>query len=112
MKTTKTLKLNKDFRRLYARGKSCASGYVVAYVMKNRNADFNRIGLTVGKTVGNAVKRNRAKRLMRESYRLMEHNLKQGYDIVLVARGRIVGKTFSQVDRDVVYAMRKIGMLE
>ena len=56
-----TLKLNKDFRRLYARGKSVACGCVVVYCMKNRK-DENRIGLTVGKTIGKAVKRNRAKR--------------------------------------------------
>lgn len=111
MKQTYTLKLNREFRRLYSRGKYCASGYVVVYCMKNR-VKHNRIGLTAGKTVGNAVKRNRAKRLMRESYRLMEDKLKQGYDFVLVARSRITGKTYQQVSRDVYYAMKTLGMMK
>lgn len=109
MNRTYTLKLNRDFRRLYARGKYCASGYVVVYCMKNR-LDYNRIGLTVGKVVGNAVKRNRAKRLMRESYRLMEDKLLCGYDFVLVARAKIVGCKYEHVSRDMNYAMKKLGM--
>ena len=58
----KTFKLNKDFRRLYGRGKSQVSPYLVTYSSKNRNGEIN-IGITVGKKLGNAVKRNRARRL-------------------------------------------------
>jgi ribonuclease P protein component len=111
MKETKTLKLNRDFRRLYARGRSIASGYVVVYAMKNR-LSYNRLGLTTGKTIGNAVRRNRARRLMRESYAHIEGIIEQGYDIVIVARSRIAGKACPQVQRDLEYAMRKSGLLK
>lgn len=110
LKNTVSLKLNKDFRRLYSRGKHFAGGYVVVYAMKNRMG-INRLGLTAGKSVGNAVRRNRAKRLIRESYRMMEKKLGFGYDFVIVARGRIDGKTLEQVSRDLAYVMKKIEIL-
>ncbi len=110
MKTAETLKLNKDFKRLYYRGKSVATRNVVIYAGKNRMG-HNRIGLTCGKTVGKATKRNRAKRLMRESYRLLSGELKSGYDIVIVARTRIVDKKCGDVFKDVKYAFSKLNMI-
>lgn len=111
MKKTTAIKLNKDFKRLYYRGKKIACGYVAVYVMKNRLGQ-NRLGLTCGKTVGNAVVRNRVKRLMRESYRLCEHRLKDGYDVVMVARAKAVGKSFEAVFKDVRYAFYKLELME
>ena len=111
MNSSETLKLNKDFKRLYYRGESIVTRSVVLYVQKNRLAG-NRLGLTCGKSVGKANKRNRAKRLMRESYRLLLPNLKQGYDIVMIARTRIIGKSCSDVMRDVNYAFSKLGMMK
>lgn len=110
MKTSETLKLNKDFKRLYYRGKSVAARSIVIYANKNR-MDHNRIGLTCGKTVGKATKRNRAKRLMRESYRQIAGDLKQGFDIVIVARTRIVDKKCDDVFKDVKYAFSKLDMI-
>lgn len=110
MKNTVALKLNRDFRRLYSRGRHFAGGYVVVYATKNR-LGINRLGLTAGKSVGNAVRRNRAKRLIRESYRIMETKLSSGYDFVIVARGRIDGKTLEQVSKDLNYVMKKLEIL-
>ncbi|MBQ3077621.1 MAG: ribonuclease P protein component [Clostridia bacterium] len=82
------LNRNNDFRRLYKRGRSLVDKNVVLYFQRNR-LGFNRVGFTVGKKVGGAVQRNRAKRLMRESFRLIEPQLPKGYDFVLVSRGRL-----------------------
>lgn len=106
-----SLKRNNDFRRLYARGKSFAGGYVVIYASKNR-LGVNRIGLTVSKSIGKAVVRNRLKRLMRESYRLLEDKTAKGYDLVIVSRKRAVGKAQSQIMKDMEYAMKKLGLIE
>lgn len=111
MKNTQSLKLNKDFRRLYSRGKTFVSGYTVVYTSKNRFGK-NRLGLTVSKSMGKAVKRNRVKRLMRESYRLMENRINQGFDIIIVARNRALGKTQAQIQKDVEYAMRKLELIK
>lgn len=107
MKNTQPIKLNRDFRRIYARGKSVAGGFVVVYAIPNKR-DYNRAGFTVGKAFGNAVKRNRIKRLMRESYRLMEDSLKVGYDFIIVARNRAVDKDYAQISKDMDFAMRSL----
>ncbi len=110
MKNTQSLKLNRDFRRAY-KGDNFVGGYTVVYFRKNRYT-FNRLGLTVSKSSGKAVKRNRMKRLMRESYRFMEDKIGTGYDIIIVARNRAIGKTQSQIQKDIEYSMRKAGLIQ
>ena len=110
MNSSETLKLNKDFKRLYYRGKCTTSHTVVLYVQKNRSGR-NRIGLTCGKSVGKAFLRNRAKRLMRESYRILSPDIKNGYDIVIIARSAIVGKKCGEVLKDLRFSLGKLDML-
>ena len=111
MKNTKPLKLNKDFRRLYSRGRSLAEGFVVVYCSPSGRG-FSRVGFTASKSVGKAVVRNRTKRLMRESYRLLEDRLLGHSDMVVVARNRAAGKSFAQISRDLEYVMRTLGLLK
>ena len=110
MNSTQTLKLNKEFKRLYYRGKCLPARTVVIYAMKNRFG-FPRLGLTCGKSVGKAVVRNRAKRLMRESFRTLLPELSGGYDIVIVARTAICGKKCRDVLKDMRYAFSKLNMI-
>ena len=74
---------NKDFRRIYAKGKSYVSSSVITYVSKNRCKQI-RVGITTSKKIGNAVQRNRARRLIRESVRHLTEDIKDGYDFVFV----------------------------
>ena len=110
MKNTQPIKLNKDFRRLYAKGKSQAGGFVVVYAKRN-NKEYNRVGFSVSKSLGNAVMRNRTKRLMRESFRLMEDKLLWGYDMIVVGRNRAAGKTYAQISKDMHFVMRTLGII-
>lgn len=77
---------NNDFARAYSRGKSYVHSHIVLYVRKNR-AGHTRVGLTASKKIGNAVMRNRARRVMRAAlYQVLDRDLGP-VDIVLVARG-------------------------
>lgn len=85
---TEILNDNKDFLTLYKKGRYISSKYSVIYLRPN-GRPFNRLGITAGKKVGNAVHRNRAKRLIRLAYRQAELSLPVGMDIVIVARSLI-----------------------
>ena len=84
MKIT-TLKKNYEFNRVFKKGQFAASKYLTIYINRN-NTTYNRYGITVSKKYGKSVVRNRIKRLIRENIRKIENCLKQGYDIVIVAR--------------------------
>jgi len=82
---TISLAQNKDFLRLYKRGKSTACKACIFYYMPNK-LPFNRIGITTSKKVGNAVARNRARRIIKAAYQQNEVLFPIGFDFVIVAR--------------------------
>ena len=109
MKARHTLKKNSDFRRLYARGKSAVSPYMVVYCRRNREG-VNRLGYTVSVKLGHAVVRNRVRRRLREIVRLNAPKLKNGYDIVVVARTRCVGAEYRQMEAAFLQLCAKLGL--
>lgn len=82
-----TLNQNSDFRRAYGRGKSYASAALVTYVVKNR-VGYCRYGITTGKKIGNAVERNRARRVIRAAFCQLSPEITGSFDIVFVARSK------------------------
>ena len=106
MKNTVSLKENHLFRRVYYRGVSSAGSHLVLYCRKN-NLGYNRLGLTVSAKLAGAVQRNRVKRLLREAYRLHEDAFATGVDLVLVARGRVVGATYWEIEKSLLHALRQ-----
>ncbi|MBR3767975.1 MAG: ribonuclease P protein component [Clostridia bacterium] len=90
-----TLNSNTDFRRAYARGKVYTNPALVTYVIKNR-AGICRIGITTSKKIGNAVQRNRARRVIREAFLSMTP-IQGGFDIVFVARTKTVHKKSTDI---------------
>ena len=88
MQKTTILTLNKDYKRLYYRGKSAVDPAPVTYALKNRLPGRNRMGITVTKKIGKAVCRNRCKRVIRAAYRALEPQLPDGWDFIFVARGK------------------------
>lgn len=79
------LTLNREFERVFNEGKIFKNAHVVLYVVPNE-LQYSRLGLVVSKKVGNAVRRNRAKRLLREAYRLNKHLLTAHVDIIAIPR--------------------------
>ena len=97
MQTTLSLKDRRAFSRLYGRGRFVSCREVTVYYLKNRQG-LTRLGVTAGKRVGNAVKRNRAKRIIKSAYRLCEGIIPKGYDYVFVARPDIDGKKSTHIE--------------
>ncbi len=111
MEYTVPLKLNHVFRRLYARGDSAVGRFVVVYARRN-GTDGNRLGITTGAKLGRAVDRNRARRRIRETYRLNESRLKRGYDVVIVARSAAIDGDFQEMQRSFLRQCAKLRLLK
>ena len=107
---TESLKKNYQFRFVYNRGKSIANKHLVMYVIKN-GKNFNRLGISVSKKVGISVVRSRVTRLIKESYRLSEENIKRGFDIVIIARNSCAGETFETVFKSFNHLLKKHNLL-
>ena len=109
MKYSSALKLNHIFRRLYHTN-GVADGNLVLYARKNR-LEENRVGITVGKKLGKAHVRNRARRRIREVYRLNEEKFQPGWDIVVVARSRAVDAPFDKLTKSYLTLAKRAGIL-
>lgn len=106
MSALNVLKRNKDYRNVYSRGKSVADRHLVLYFLAN-NLEDCRFGFTVSKKVGNAVKRNRIRRLFREACRLNSEKFIGGFDIVLMARRNVDSLKYQQVEESLLKLLKK-----
>lgn len=101
---------NRDFARVYKKGNSYVHPYVVLYVFKNR-AGYTRVGITASKKIGNAVQRNRARRVIRHGlFELLPKNV-GSYDIVLVARGQTTRLKSTQIIQPLKKLFKKAGLI-
>ena len=110
MKYTVSLKENRVFRRLYAKGNSAVGPAMVLYCRRNGRKE-NRLGLTTGTKLGCAVVRNRVRRRLREIYRLNEDRFLTGYDIVVVARVRAVHCRYDELQRQFLRLASRLRLL-
>lgn len=100
------LRLSSDFKRVFAAKNSCASKYVVVYVHRGDR----KYGFIASKKVGNAVERNRAKRLMREVVRLHFAELSPDQQIIFIARPAIKGISYPEVEKAMLNVLRRVGV--
>lgn len=110
MKRTMTVKENYEFRRIYAKGRSGVSPYLVVYVRPNRRGR-NRLGVTVSTKLGHAVVRNRVRRRFRELYRLHKGDMLPGYDIIMVARVRAAELPYAKLEKQYIRCLSQLGLL-
>lgn len=113
MQNYETLKENTDFVRIYYRGRSVATPALVVYSMKN-SAGICRVGITTGKKIGNAVERNRSRRVIRAAFQSVfkTYNIHGGRDFVLVARGKTKYLKSTAVETYMVKAFRELGIIK
>lgn len=105
------LNQNRDFRRVYAKGKYAAHPLIVTYALKNRTGQ-TRIGVTASKKVGNAVQRNRARRIITAAFWPLQEQIKKGYDLVLVARAKTPLAKSTAIEPVLQKHLQKLGILE
>ena len=109
MKAAVTVKENYEFRRIYRKGKSAVSPALVMYCQRNRQGK-SRLGVTVSTKLGGAVVRNRVRRQLREIYRLNKTEMKSGYDIILVARGKTPYMKSTELSRELSKLFAQAGL--
>ena len=100
-----TLRKQRDFGRVYKKGSSRGSRYVVI-LYKENGLGYTRTAFVASKKVGNSVTRNRARRLMREAHRSMQDSIACGYDIIFVARNTIADCSEPEVEKVMRTALR------
>ncbi len=109
------------YNKAYRQGKHFFGRYICVYVLKDTHAKLlqkshpqklivNRFGISVSKKVGGAVKRNRAKRIIRAAYASLEDKLKAGYLIVVSAKPEIEGRKSTEIESEMRYAIKKLDM--
>src|SRR5271170_2751191 len=101
------MKLPGEFARAKAQGQRLVCGCLIANVLARPEGLATRLGVVTSKKIGNAVARSRARRLLRESFRLHQRELARSVDLVLVARPSIAGRKFADVERDFLQVLRQ-----
>ena len=101
---------SEDFKRVRRSGKSYAHPLVVLIVQSN-NQPRVKIGVAAGRTVGTAVYRNRAKRLLREAMRTLLPNIASGLDLILIARPGLVSATLEDTRRALLNLLQRARIL-
>lgn len=109
LRKRRILRRRGDFQRVYRSGKSFANRYLVLYIVKSAQAE-GQVGFAAGKKLGNAVTRNRVKRLLRECYRQNQFSLQKGYNLLLVGRLAAVPEKYETLEKAFRGLARKAGI--
>jgi ribonuclease P protein component len=99
------IKSTGDFARTRAKGQRFTSGCLILNIAERPAGSPSRVGVITSRKIGNAVVRSRARRLLKESFRLHQYELQRPVDVILVARNSIVGKKRPDVERDYLKAL-------
>jgi ribonuclease P protein component len=102
----------RDFARVRQQGQRLALGCLIANWHPLPEGATPRLGVVTSRKIGGAVVRSRARRLLRESFRQHQNELKQPVELVLVARPSIAGRAFAEVEKDFMMTLQRAGLLK
>src|SRR5580700_6354290 len=103
---------SRDFLRIRQEGERLAQGCLVANWNALPEGAKPKLGVVTSRKIGGAVQRTRARRLLRESFRLHQHEFAGPIELILVARNSIAGKSFADVEKDFLAALNRAGLLK
>ena len=109
LRQAQRLRSTAEFEETYAQGRSNAGRCMVLWVRRGEGAAL-RLGVVASKKIGNAVQRNRAKRRLREAWRINRHYLAGKCDVVLVARRNILTAAWPDIVDELAWLTRKVGL--
>lgn len=101
-----------DFSRVYRYGKSFANRQLVVYYSGRSEIERFRLGVSASKKIGNAVVRNRMRRMLKEIVRLHEAEIRDHVDIILIVRNGAVGMEYKELEKSVLHVLRKASLLK
>ena len=103
---------SRDFMRIRQQGHRLALGCLIANWSRLPAGSASKLGVVTSKKIGNSPARSRARRLLRESFRRHQHELTQPVELVLVARNSIAGRSFAEVEKDFLAALKRAGVFK
>ena len=110
MKKQYRIKKSEDIEQVLKKKNSVGNKNYIIYIMKNSEAKNFRLAMSVSKKLGNAVVRNHQKRLIRQVFTKYKLEI-QSFDIFVIARHNSINLTYSEVESNIAYLIKKIGIL-
>lgn len=111
MKKAYRVKSEKDFQKILHCGKSFANRELVIYFLEKPAQDHFRIGISVGKKLGNAVMRNKIKRYIREAFLQIEATITPEVDIIIIARNPTINLNVEQIKKSLNHLLSRQKLL-
>ncbi|GAA0415697.1 MAG: ribonuclease P protein component [Bacillota bacterium] len=112
MKKEFRIKKNEEFQYTFKCGKSFANRQLVIYYVEKKGQNHFRIGLSVGKKIGNAVTRNRIKRYLRQAFQELEEKIAYPHDIVIIARHPAKQMEYHEIKKSLTHLLYKERLLK
>jgi ribonuclease P protein component len=106
------LKNKNKFKKTYNNGKTVVCPYFILYYLGNKEPGNSKVAIACGKKIGKAIVRNRIKRVLREACRQNLSQIKDGYNIIFIARAKIKGISYHDVEKNMAVLLKKAGLLK
>lgn len=106
MNKRQRIKKNEQFQEVFKKGRSVANRQFVVYSYEKEGQEQFRIGLSVGKKIGNAVTRNRVKRYIRQVFLELKDDLRNDMDYIIIARPQTASMDFHETKKSLIHVLR------